>query len=279
MAIDFGLKILFDWYWRLFIEYLGTMGIIKRPSESGAIGPIEVMIQKGPLRIDYLIRTDNKYIIVESKSGKDTITSDDEYKLILYSVGVGRKYGIPAYELQEKLLIVILITSRENIKVPARKIQKGVYALKMPFNAIAICVEEAEIAEDAIWITIISPKLRKKLLQHALEKGKVKIIGTLILIDRDIRRLMMKQTKELIREAILEIGAAVGYGELLAVLGEAMGYDELLEVLGKAMGYDELLEALGEKVGYEKLIEIVLSILKKKDTKLIEALRKKLEQQ
>ncbi len=264
--MDFGLKILFDWYWRLFLEYLSMIGIVETSIESEAIGPIEVTVQKGPLRIDYLIRIEDKYIIIESKSGKDTITSEDEYKLILYSVGVGRKYGIPAHKLYERLLIVILVPSRENIKVPKKRIQRGIYALEIPLNAIAICVEEAEIPEDAIWITMISPRLRKKLLEHALEKRKIKIIGTLILLDRDIRRIMMSREKEIIREAIREIGEAVGYDELLTVIGEAMGYDELLTVIGEAMGY-------------ERLIETIISILRKKDKKLIEKLRKRLERQ
>ena len=292
MAIDFGLKLLLDMYWRSLIDYLVDEGIMKKPLTSEVIGPVEVTIQRRPLRIDYLVRVEDKFLILEVKSGKDIIANMDEYKLMLYSIGVGMRYEVPAHELDERVTIVILVPSRENLRVPIREIKKGIYALKIPFNTLALCVEEAKITGDIVWMTMISTKLRRRLFQRALKMRNFKIIGILLLIDEDIRRVIMSEPREIVREAIRDIFTSLS-GEkdlirgmikdiFMSLSGDKEMISEVLkEILTTLSGDKEMiseaLKRMGELIGYEKLIEIIISIMREVDSKFIKKLKEELD--
>ena len=267
MAIDYSFKLLIDMYWLRLLEFLKGKKMVNKFASIELLGPSEVVIQERPLRIDYAFRLDNNFLLLEVKSENDILNGDDMYRLMLYALGIGKRYNIPLHELKDRVSIIVLAPSRKNLRVDLEKLRPGIYRLKAPINITALCVEEVELDEDVMWMGIISSRLRRKLLDVAVRKRNLKILGILYIIDRELRSLIMSEWRELLEEALRELGETIGYGNLLQILA------------GDSRKLEEALRELGETIGFDKLMDIIITMLKKVDSNLIRKLKDRLEKE
>jgi len=234
------------------------------------------MVQERPLRIDFVIAVGETYIVIEGKSEGDYITSEDLYRLLLYSVGLAKKESVPPTEINERIITIIITPSTRNIRIPISKIHSGVYLVDIPTTTYLLVVDELELEPQILWLKVLSREGRLELYRHALRKRYLKIIGVLVLIDSTIRSIAMTEEK-MISKALHELGQAMGYEKLLRIfaeseedflrmirkLGEALGYDKLLQIfVENGEEISKALNKLANEIGYEKVIEIVLNMLK-----------------
>ena len=272
MAIDYGLKLLVDLFWKDLLNFFEEIGLIASTKDSEILGPVEVTVQERPLRIDYIIRIGNRYLILESKSGYDVLDDDDVFRLTLYAMGISRRYKIPMLELPERVIIIALVPSARNIKYTYHKIRHGIFLLKGLLDIYVLCVEEIELKEDVFWLGIISKNLREKVFRIAMEKENFKTIGIILFIDRELRRLIMSD-ESVLREALIEIGESIGFGKLFDMLAkDEKVIEEALTEIGKKIGFaklikmlaidekhiEEALTEIGKKIGFKKLIKILV---------------------
>jgi len=267
VAIDYSFKLLIDVNWLRLLGFFKVQKLVGGYESIELLGPSEVVIQERPLRIDYVFKLDDNFLLLEVKSENDILDDDDMYRLMLYALGIGKRYRIPMYELKDRVSIIVLAPSRKNLRVDTKKLRQGIYRLEAPINITALCVEEVELDEDVMWMGIISSRLRRKILDVAVKKRNLKILGILYIIDRELRSLIMSEWKELLEEALRELGETIGYGNLLQIIA------------GDSRRLEEALRELGETMGYEKLMDIFIAILKKVDSNLIRKLRDKLKEE
>ena len=177
MAIDYGLKTFLEFYSKEFIEFIYRLGILKRADRIKSYGPIELMVQERPLRIDFVMAVGEAYIIIEGKGEGDYITSEDLYRLLLYSVGLAKKESVPLTEMNKRIITIIITPSTRNIKVPISKTRPGVYLVDIPTITYLLVVDELKLEPQILWLKVLSKEGRLELYGHALRKRYLKIYG------------------------------------------------------------------------------------------------------
>ena len=250
MAIDYGFKLALDIFGDFFIRFLEERGLVKNVQFIRSYGPVEITVQKRPLRTDYVFCiNDYLYVIIEAKSEKDHVEDEDIFKVLLYTIGIAMRKRIPPKDLGNQFLVTIIAPYRKNFRCELNMISAGIYHIPTVIPIYALVVEEIKLEEEIIWFKVLSKSGRQELYRYALEKGIFKILGILILIDEDIRRLAMTDEK-IIGEAIREIGETLGYDKLIRIFAEHE--EELVKVLRE----------IGETLGYDKLIRIIVDVFK-----------------
>jgi len=164
VAIDYSFKLLIDLYWIKLLGFLRDEKMVRSYASIELLGPSEVVIQERPLRIDYVFKLDDNFLLLEVKSENDTLDNDEIYRLMLYALGIGKRYNVPLHELKDRVSIIVLAPSRKNLHVELKELKRGIYKLEAPINISALCVEEVELNDDVMWMGIISSRLRRKLL-------------------------------------------------------------------------------------------------------------------
>jgi len=92
-------------------------------------------------------------------------------------------------------LAVIIAPYRKNFACKLSAVSAGVYNIPTIIPMYAIVIDEVDLGDEIIWLKILSRSGRLELYRYALEKGIFKIVGILILIDREIRRLAVTDEK------------------------------------------------------------------------------------